>query len=520
MSPGRIAVVGSGFAGSILARIARRLGHEVTLVERGRHPRFALGESSTPLGNLALRRLGERYGLADLVELSSHGRWLAAHPGLRRGLKRGFTFFAHRPGRPFDPGAGNRNRLLVAASPNDEVADTHWLRADVDAFLARRASAEGVRLLEATEVTAVERRSRGLRLLARGPAGESLDVVADLVVDASGAGGMLARSLPIAPRRPAPRPASGLVAAHFTGLAPFARTVPGGLEPGPYPDERAAVHHLLREGWVYVLPFDHGVASVGWIRPHGRPGAPGATPEERLRTLFARYASLAEQFEAARPATPFIVADRLQHRLARAAGRAWVLLPHAYAFFDPLFSTGIAWSLLGVERLARLLEEAPAGAAAIPPEGLDRYARLLSREADRIEALIAAAYAALDRPELLFSYSLLYFAAASWAEIRQRIEPEAGERAAWEGFLGVGDRVIDDLFARGGERLERELAGEEGALSVWVPGAIAGRDLVGLADSARRNLHPADLEAVVERSALLGRTRAEMRALGPRLLAV
>jgi len=34
-----VAVVGSGFAGSIFAMIARRLGRSVILLERGRHPR-------------------------------------------------------------------------------------------------------------------------------------------------------------------------------------------------------------------------------------------------------------------------------------------------------------------------------------------------------------------------------------------------------------------------------------------------------------------------------------------------
>ena len=49
-----IAIVGSGFSGSLLAMIARRLGHRVLLLEKGKHPRFAIGESSTPLANLLL----------------------------------------------------------------------------------------------------------------------------------------------------------------------------------------------------------------------------------------------------------------------------------------------------------------------------------------------------------------------------------------------------------------------------------------------------------------------------------
>ena len=55
-----VAIVGSGFAGSLLARLLARRGLAVALVERGQHPRFALGESSTPLAALALERLARR----------------------------------------------------------------------------------------------------------------------------------------------------------------------------------------------------------------------------------------------------------------------------------------------------------------------------------------------------------------------------------------------------------------------------------------------------------------------------
>ena len=42
-----IAVIGSGFGGSLIAMIAKRLGRSVVMIERDRHPRFAIGESST-----------------------------------------------------------------------------------------------------------------------------------------------------------------------------------------------------------------------------------------------------------------------------------------------------------------------------------------------------------------------------------------------------------------------------------------------------------------------------------------
>ncbi len=66
-------VIGSGFGGSLTALIARRLGLSVLLIEKGTHPRFAIGESSSPLANLLLEELCDRYGLDRIRPLTAWG---------------------------------------------------------------------------------------------------------------------------------------------------------------------------------------------------------------------------------------------------------------------------------------------------------------------------------------------------------------------------------------------------------------------------------------------------------------
>mgnify|MGYP003312718384 CR=1 FL=1 len=68
-----VVIVGAGFAGAIAARVVNAIGHRVSLLDRGKHPRFALGESSTPLAALVLERLADRYGLDDLRHLAAYG---------------------------------------------------------------------------------------------------------------------------------------------------------------------------------------------------------------------------------------------------------------------------------------------------------------------------------------------------------------------------------------------------------------------------------------------------------------
>ncbi len=47
---------------------------------------------------------------------------------------------------------------------------------------------------------------------------------------------------------------------------------------------------------------------------------------------------------------------RLSFRSATTAGKRWALLPSAAGFVDPLLSTGFPLTLLGVDRVARIIE--------------------------------------------------------------------------------------------------------------------------------------------------------------------
>ena len=88
-----LAVVGAGFGGSLMAMIANRLGLSVILLERGKHPRVVIGESTTPLSNLVLERLSATYDLPRIGPLAKWGSWQRAYPQIACGLKRGFSFF-------------------------------------------------------------------------------------------------------------------------------------------------------------------------------------------------------------------------------------------------------------------------------------------------------------------------------------------------------------------------------------------------------------------------------------------
>jgi len=195
-----VAVIGSGFSGSLMALALRRQGRSVVMLERGRHPRFAIGESSTPLANLLIEELADRYDLPRVRPLSKWGTWQRAYPQIGCGVKRGFSFFQHGRERPFMDGPEHARQMLVAASPHDAVADLHWYRPEVDQFLAREAEAAGATLLDETALESVRFRPEGATLEG-GRQGRALELRTAFVIDASGPRGFLQRALAL-PERP------------------------------------------------------------------------------------------------------------------------------------------------------------------------------------------------------------------------------------------------------------------------------------------------------------------------------
>ena len=521
-----VAIVGSGFAGSLLARILTRLGYDVILLERGSHPRFAIGESSTPLANLSLERIGLRYGLDDCYALATHGRWLKKFPQLRRGLKRGFTFYRHHPGAEFEDRGFESERLLVAASPDDAIADSHWFRADVDHHFVRQAVAAGVAYLDNVDLTASDFTSDGVRLPCS-RRGQKVELEASFVIDASGPGGFLARQLAIPSGLERTRTRSALVFSHFDNVSLMQDALPS-LPTGPYSEDWAAVHHLIDEGWMYSLRFDHGTTSAGFLLKraalkslHSGTSPPDA--DSLWQALLSRYPTIAKLFAGAKPTMPIAFRPLIQHRLTKSAGDRWLLMPHAFAFVDPLFSTGISWSLRAVERIALMFEEAARSSRVPSTNELRRYSNVLSAEADQIDLLVAGAYKAMTHFDVFSAQAMLYFAAVSFAEASQRLQ--ADDSVAWRGFLGIGDPVLESLPREALARLDQMLGRRGAAPGVeerlgfvrWINESIAPRNVAGLGDSKYRNLYPVDFDALVDAHCLLGMSREELVAALPAL---
>jgi len=513
-----IAVVGSGFAGSLTAMIARRLGRTVILLERDRHPRFAIGESSTPLANLLLEELAGRYDLPRLLPLAKWGSWQNAYPQIGCGLKRGFTFYHHQFDKPFLHDSQRRNQLLVAASPRNEIADTHWYRADFDHFLAREAQGLGVEYLDQTQLHTVT--FNGNRVQIDGERErKSVSIGARFIVDASGPRGFLHRALRLRETPFEYFPSTQALYSHFTDVKRWEDLTADSLtwaasERPPYPVDAAAVHHVFSGGWIWILRFNNGITSAGVAAMDGLANALRfAEGEAAWNRLLGRLPSVREQFSEATSQRPFVHTPRLSFRSATVNGRNWALLPSPAGIVDPLLSTGFPLALLGIARLAEVFEGGLDSRRL--EERLNEYARQTLQELDAAAKLVAALYASMNDFPLFTAVSLLYFAAASFTETARRLRrPELAR-----GFL-LSDHP--DFSPRLRSCCERVLRGSShGGLTAAaraslideVYQAIEPFDVAGLCARDRCNWHPVTARDLLNAGGKLGASQAEMNRL-------
>lgn len=504
-----IAVVGSGFAGSLLAMIARRLGRSVVLIEKGSHPRVVIGESSTPLSNLLLEELSTRYDLPALRPLTKWGSWQQAYPDVACGLKRGFTFHHHVLAAAACPDPDHRDQLLVAASPRNEIADTHWYRAEFDHLLVREAQKLGACYVDRVALCGLIDLGDQVRLEGQRD-GEEVAFQAQFVVDATGPRGFLHHALHLGELDLPDFPATQALYSHFTGARALAETAYSRTaEEPPYPIDDAAVHHVFDGGWVWVLRFNNGITSAGVVATE-RVAAQLRLEdgEAAWQRLLANIPALREQFAGAQAELPFTHMPRVGFRSARIAGARWALLPSAAGIVDPLLSTGFPLALLGLARLAEILEEHWERKEF--SSRLQIYAGRTDRELAATARLIGSLYATMGNFPVFTALSLLYFAAASYSEAARRLgKPDLATSFLLCDHPEFGPTCVR-LFERARGRLKKE---ESEALIRDIVSAIEPFNVAGLGRPERWNWYPVDAQDLLDGAGKLQATGDEIAAM-------
>lgn len=351
-----VAILGAGIGGTLLAAILARQGIKVLLIEQGTHPRFTIGESTIPETTILLRVLAKRYDVPEIAHLCNFQK-VRNHISSGCGVKRNFSFIYHRAGEPQRP--LERTQFPTWSPPFGP--DVHYFRQDVDAYMYAVAISYGAEARQQTRVTRIAIDPDGVTLTT-----DAKDELrAKYVVDAGGIKAPIAETNGL---RESPCPLktrSRTLFTHMVGVIPYdacAAQQEGSRMPSPF--SQGTLHHLFEGGWMWVIPFDNHptstnpLVSVGLTLDLARFPENDMPAEEEFRQIIARFPGVAAQFEHARAARPWTKSGRLQYWSKQVVGDRFCLIPHAAAFVDPLFSSGLAITMSTINVLGNLIVEA------------------------------------------------------------------------------------------------------------------------------------------------------------------
>jgi flavin-dependent dehydrogenase len=318
-----VVVIGGGPAGSTAAALLARRGYEVIALEKAHHPRFHIGESLLPM-NLPLF---ERLGVLEKVRalgVFKRGADFEADNEL------GYNTFA------FD-------RALGKSPPH---AYQVW-RQDFDGMLYAHARECGADTREGHEAVSIEQPGpRDSCLEVRTDQGQGYRIQARYVVDASGRDTFLAAKRRL--RRKNARHQSAAIFGHFRGADARAGEDAGNIS-----------MYRFEHGWMWMIPLPEGVMSVGAVCwPDYLKQRKGRTVEFLLETLKRNPALWQRMKGAQLIGNEVRVTGNYSYDSARMGGPGWVLVGDAFAFIDPVFSSGVYLAMSGAEQAADVVDAA------------------------------------------------------------------------------------------------------------------------------------------------------------------
>jgi flavin-dependent dehydrogenase len=316
-----VAVIGGGPAGSTAAILLARRGYKVIALEKAHHPRFHIGESLLPM-NLPVF---ERLGVLDKVR----------------------ALGVFKPGADFeaDNERGYNTYAFARAIGNSPPHAYQVWRQDFDKMLYDHARDSGADAREGHEVLTVEQKNPRESLLeVKADDGRRYGIQARYVVDASGRDAYLSSKKRL--RRKNDQHQSAAIFAHFRG----AETRPG---------EDAGNISIYRfdHGWMWMIPLPEGVMSIGAVcRPEYLKRRKGRTVEFLLETLH-QSGGLKRRMERAELISEVRITGNYSYDSTRMGGPGWVLVGDAFAFLDPVFSSGVYLAMSGAEQAAAVVDE-------------------------------------------------------------------------------------------------------------------------------------------------------------------
>ena len=349
-------VVGGGPAGATTATLLAQHGRQVLLLERESFPRYHIGESLMPHTWFTFERLG----VLDWLKQSGSPRKHSVQ----------FVSTSGKVSQPF---------YFFKTITEDWASTWQIRRSDFDTMMLENAVATGVDVRQGVAVRDVLREGdRVIGVRADVPGGSETHR-ARVVVDATGRDALLAAKLGWKQRDP-----------DLNKIAIFTYYTGALRDPGL--DEGATtVAYIPDKGWFWYIPLVDDTVGVGVVAEHDYLYRETRDPEAIFRREAEDCRWIREHLAPGTHQGPMRVTGEFSYRATQAAGDGFCLVGDAFAFLDPVFSSGVYLALKSGELAADTIHAA-LETGEVTATTFQQYERDVRHGLDSFRRLVLAFY--------------------------------------------------------------------------------------------------------------------------------
>ena len=360
MSHHEAIVIGGGPSGSTAAALLAAQGHRVLILEREPSPRYHIGESLIPYTWFTLNRLG----VVDWLRESACPKKYSVQ----------FVSITGRVSQPF----------YFFQTIKHECAQTWQVwRGEFDQMLLENAVKKGATLRQHVTVRDVLMEgSRVVGVLADTKDGRKGEQIrANVVIDATGRDSLLSRKFGWKDKDPDLNKIA--VWSYFEGAM---------RDPGL--DEGATtVAYVPQKGWFWYIPLHSNVVSVGVVGEPGYLYRDTRDPEAIFHREAEACTWIRDHIRVGKQVQPVRVTGEYSYHSQRIGGDGFCLVGDAFAFLDPLFSTGVFLALKSGEMAADAVHAAlSTGDGTVSAAHFDDYYARQRRAVTSFRQLVRAFY--------------------------------------------------------------------------------------------------------------------------------
>ena len=354
-----VLIIGGGPAGSSASALLSENGHRVLVLEREKFPRYHIGESLLPFTYQPLERLG----LIGKMKKSAFMKKYSVQ----------FVSPSGRASLPF---------YFFDRYDRDSVAQT-WqvLRSEFDQMLLDNAREKGVEVKEETVVK--ELLKEGNRIVgarAQSKDGVVTDYRASITLDCTG------------------KEAFAAVRNNWRVKDPFLNKVAvwtyyKGAKRDEGVDEGATtVAYVPEKGWFWYIPQHNDMISVGVVA-EGKYLTRGGvkSPAEIFQREIEQNQWIKDHLACGQQVGSHFLTSEYTHHSKHCATEGLLLVGDAFAFLDPVFSSGVMLALKSGVMAADAVHQAIVEKD-FAPERFSDYATTLRQSVENMRKLIYAFY--------------------------------------------------------------------------------------------------------------------------------